>query len=313
MAFRDRRDNAGLPTPLNSSMNLLLLALVPACFALNPITARVLADVLGPASLALVRWSLSGLVIAAIALALGRGERWRAPPRQLLRIGVLGALGMGFCAYAAYMAARTTEATSISLIYGSGSALVAAWEMAAGRQRAGWRLLLGISSCLAGVALIFSKGHPDALLNLTFTAGDLWAAAGMLGFAGYTIAMRRVPATLTTMPQYVVMSVATTLTLLPFAITEVAAAGGLPALDGRALAWLAVVVLATGIGAFLGYNISLLRNGPVLTSASLTLTSSFTAVQAMLLIGEQLRWYHGVAILLVVAGLLLINRDQARR
>jgi drug/metabolite transporter (DMT)-like permease len=163
------------------------------------------------------------------------------------------------------------------------------------------------------VGLIFSKGHPDALLSLTITPGDLWAAAGMLVFVGYTVAMRRVPATLTTMPQYVVMSIATTLTLLPFAIAEVAAAGALPAPDMRTLVWLAVVVLATGIGAFLGYNIALQRNGPVLTSASLTLTSTFTAVQAMLLIGEQLAWYHAAAIGLVVAGLFLINRDQVQR
>jgi drug/metabolite transporter (DMT)-like permease len=97
--------------------------------------------------------------------------------------------------------------------------------------------------------------------------------------------------------------------MLPFAAAEVATAGP-PPLDARTLPWIAVVVLATGIGAFLGYNVSLARNGPVLTSASLTLTPAFTAVQAMLLIGETLAWYHGAAILLVVAGLLLINRDQ---
>ena len=49
-------------------MSLFLFALVPACFALNPVTGRVLIDDFGPASLAVVRWSLSGLVVAAIAL-----------------------------------------------------------------------------------------------------------------------------------------------------------------------------------------------------------------------------------------------------
>ena len=29
----------------------------------------------------------------------------------------------------------------------------------------------------------------------------------------------------------------------------------------------------------------------------------------MLLIGEQLAWYHGAALVLVVAGLLLVNRS----
>lgn len=293
-------------------MNLLLLAFVPACFALNPVTGRALAEQFGPASLSLLRWSLSGLIIAALALVRWRVERWRASPSHLLRLLGLGALAMGFCASAAYMAARTSEATNISLIYGFASALVAAWEIAAGRLHSSTLLLAGIGICLAGVIVILTRGHPDVLLDLRFTPGDLWATAGMLVFVGYTVAMRRVPSTLTVMPQFVIMSLGASLVLLPFATAEVIASG-LPILREHALPWLATVVLATGIGAFLGYNVSLKLNGPVLTSASLTLTPAFSAAQAMLLIGEQLAWYHAAAIALVVTGLLLINRDQARR
>jgi hypothetical protein len=56
----------------------------------TPVTGRALADAYGPASLSLVRWSLSGLIIAAIALARWRAERWRAPRARLARIAVLG-------------------------------------------------------------------------------------------------------------------------------------------------------------------------------------------------------------------------------
>ena len=293
-------------------MKLLLLALVPACFALNPVTGRALVEDFGPATLSLLRWSLSGLVIASIALMRPDRERWRAPSSHLLRLGALGALAMGFCATAAYVASRTTQATSIGLIYGCTSALVAAWEIAAGRQRASPLLLVGIAACLLGVVLILTKGHPEALAALRFTPGDLWATAGMLVFVAYTIAMRRVPASLTPMPQFAVMTLGASLAMLPFAAVEIASAG-LPVIDERTLPWIAVVVLATGIGAFLGYNISLTLNGPVLTSASLTLTPAFAAAQAMLLIGEMLHWYHAAAIPLVVAGLMLINRSQARR
>jgi drug/metabolite transporter (DMT)-like permease len=206
---------------------------------------------------------------------------------------------------------RAPAATNISLIYGCASAFVTAWEIGAGRQRATLPLLAGIAACLAGVVLILTRGQPAVLLDPHFTPGDLWAAAGMLVFVAYTIVMRRIPGTLTAMPQFVLMSLGATLALVPFAAIEIAASG-VPTIHEQALPWLATVVLATGIGAFLGYNVSLKRNGPVLTSASLTLTPAFTAAQAMLLIGETLAWYHAAAIALVVTGLLLINRDQAR-
>jgi drug/metabolite transporter (DMT)-like permease len=293
-------------------MNLLLLALVPACFALNPVIGRALVDQFGPGTLSAIRWTLSAaLAVALLSIWRAGAERWQAPPALIVRIGLLGILGMGFCSYAAYEAARTTQATNIGLVYGCTSALVAAWEIAAGRQRATAALGLGIAACLFGVVLILTRGHPGVLQDWTFTPGDLWAAAGMLAFVVYTVMLRRVPALLTPLAQFAVMSIATSLALLPLAGAEIAA-GGLPPLHERTLPWIVALVLLTGIGAYLGYNVSVRRNGPVLTSASICLTPAFAAVQAMLLIGEKLAWYHGVALVLVVAGLLLVNRAQAK-
>jgi drug/metabolite transporter (DMT)-like permease len=294
------------PNGAHLPMNFLLLALVPACFALNPVIGRAMVETIGPASLSVVRWLLSALIVALLALARGKAERWRAPPGHLFRVAFLGALGMGFCAYAAFEGARTSPATNIALIYGCTSALVAVWEIAAGRQRPTASLGLGIAACLAGVVLIVTRGNPGVLRDLRFTPGDLWAAAGMLVFVVYTIGLRRTPPRLTALPQFAVMSFAATLALLPFAAAEVASAP--PALAPWTWPWLAATVLATGIGAFLGYNIALARNGPVLTSASISLTPVYAAGLAMLLIGEQLAWYHGAALVLVVAGLLLVNR-----
>jgi drug/metabolite transporter (DMT)-like permease len=292
-------------------MNLLLLALVPACFALNPVIGRALVGQFGPATLSVTRWALSAaLMVALLAVWRGNAERWQAPAALIVRIGLLGILGMGFCSYAAYEAARTTEATNIGLIYGCTSAFVAAWEIAAGRQRATAMLGIGIAACLFGVVVILTRGHPGILQEWTFTPGDLWAAAGMLAFVVYTVMLRRVPMLLTPLAQFTVMSLAASLALLPLAGAEVAAAG-VPRLHEGTLPWIVALVLLTGIGAYLGYNVSVRRNGPLLTSASICLTPVFAAVQAMLLIGEKLAWYHGAALVLVVAGLLVVNRTQA--
>jgi hypothetical protein len=75
----------------------------------------------------------------------------------------------------------------------------------------------------------------------------------MLVFVGYTVAMRHVPARLTPLPQFAVMSIRRE-------HCNAALRGGrnflyrFAILDERTLPWVAVVVLATGIGAYLGYN-----------------------------------------------------------
>src|SRR5215470_3764098 len=100
-------------------MNLLLLAFVPACFALNPVIGRALVGQFGPATLSATRWVLSAaLVVAVLAVRRGNAERREAPTVLIVRIGLLGVLGMGFCSFAAYEAARTTQATNIGLVYG---------------------------------------------------------------------------------------------------------------------------------------------------------------------------------------------------
>jgi drug/metabolite transporter (DMT)-like permease len=286
-------------------LNILLLALVPACFALNPVSGRALADTLGPASLSVIRWAFSALIVALLAFWRGC-ERWQAPTLHTLRVAVLGMLGMGFCAYAGLEGARTSPATNVALIYSCTAALVAAWEVATGRQKTSLVLGLGIACCMAGVVLVVTRGHPETLLSLRFAAGDLWATAGMLVFVAYTIGLRRTPQLHTALAQFVIMSSAATAALVPFAIVEVSASS--PLVAPWMLPWLATLVFVTGIGAFLGYSIALARNGPVLTSAALTLTPVYAAGLAMLLVGEQLGWYHMAAVALVAAGLLLVNR-----
>ena len=203
-----------------------------------------MADSFEPATLSLVRWALSGAGDRAGGGPARGASAGGRRPGHLLRVAVLGALGMGFCAYAAFIASRTTAATNVSLIYSCASALVAAWEIAAGRQRLTGTLLLGIAICLGGVVVILTRGHPEVLRTMTFTPGDLWAAAGMFVFVLYTVLMRRTPSLLTPMPQFSVMAAGASIVLLPVVAVEVMRAG-VPAVDASTWPWIAALVLGS--------------------------------------------------------------------
>jgi drug/metabolite transporter (DMT)-like permease len=292
-------------------MNYLILALIPAAFGLNPVIARALHLTFEPATLTVLRWSLSALIVGVIAIARGGQERWRAPLKDYAALIGLGLFGMGFCAYAAYVATQTATATTVGLIYACTAALVAGWEIVRGQTRASLPLLAGLVLCVAGVATLLTRGHLETIATLDIGRGELWAIAGMSVWAFYSIAMRPRAATLTPLASFTVLSCAATLAALPLAALELQARP-LPPLAPVHIAWIAALVLITGVFAFMAYNWSLARNGAILTAATIALSPLYIAGMAIVLIGEEIAWYHGVALALVTLGLGAINLARMR-
>ena len=292
-------------------MAYLLLALMPIGFGLNPVTARALNGIYEPATLTLIRWFFTALIVGALALSRYREERcsfgWSDAPRMLF----LGVLGMAFSAYAAYAAAKTAPATNVGLVYACTSAVVAAVEICEGRTRLSAMLLAGLVACFTGVALVLTRGDLAALLSVAIGPGELWAVAGMVMWAGYTLGMRRRPGDMTPIAMLAVLSVVAALAAVPLTMREIAE-HGLPPLGPVHLAWLTALVLLSGVGAFLAYNLSIRLSGPVLTAASISLVPVYIAIMAVVLLGETVVWYHFVAIGLVAGGLVLLTLARAR-
>jgi len=290
--------------------NLLLLVLMPAAFALNPIVGRALTGIYEPGQLTSVRWLAAGLLIAAFAAG-RRGEKWHARDGGWWRVLVLGAIGMGLCGYCAYASAQIGTATNVSLIYATTTAFVVLYEIATRQVRPSVMLIAGVGLCMAGAMIIVTRGRLDLIAAIQPSVGDLWALAGMAGWAVYTIAMKQEKPGLSPLVLFAVMSLAGAAATLPLAIVETAQTGP-PGFDLHAIAWLAALVLIASLGSYLSYNLAIRRIGPIITSAALTLTPFYTAVMAMLLIGEQLAWFHAAGGGLVVLGLATINFSRTR-
>jgi drug/metabolite transporter (DMT)-like permease len=292
-------------------MPLLLLLLVPIAFGLNPVIARALVGEVEPGTLSLVRWGLATLLIGAIALVRGPRETWRIADRETAVLILLGALGFGFCSFAAYAGVRTTTATNVGLIYACTSALVMLIELVRGRIHMSVALAAGVVACVLGVVVILTQGDVTRVADLSFGAGELWALAGTFVWALYTAAMTGRATGMTPLAQFTLMSFAGALACLVPTVSEITS-NGWPTFELATLYWIVALVLIPSCGAFIGYTASIKLNGGVMTSASLCLTPVGIAAMAIVLIGEDVRWFHGVAIALVVAGLGLINFDRSR-
>jgi drug/metabolite transporter (DMT)-like permease len=292
-------------------MNYALLALVPGFFALNPVAGKALANVMGPWTLTTIRWTLAALVIGAIAVLRGRTERWHLPLRDGALLALLAAGGMAFCSYAAYAGAKYSTATAVGLIYACTTALVAAYEIARGALRPTAMLAVGIAACMVGVLLVLGRGDLSALAALSFGRGEIIATLGMITWAIYTVLLKRVPRTLTPFAQFTIMCAWAAVASVPFTAYELLT-GPEPLITRATVPWIAALVLVASVLAFMGYSMSMARNGPVLSAASIALSPLYIAVLSVWLVGETLAWFHFASIALVVAGLIAINWQQAR-
>ncbi len=290
-------------------LNFFLLALMPAAFSLNAVVGRALTGLFLPAQLTTVRWLGAAALVALVALWGSKRECWRPGAQGWPRILILGAFGMGFCSYAAFAGAQASSATNVGLIYTATAALVVLFEIVTRQARASTLLILGVALSMVGVATIVTKGHLNQIAQISFNVGDLWAVGGTISWAGYTVAMKRQKSDFTPLVLFVVMGVAGALAAAPFAVLETAVSGP-PVINATSMTWIATGIIISSVGSYLSYNLALRRCGPILTSAALMLSSVYTALFAVLLVNEQLGWFHVAGGALVIGGLGLINLQR---
>lgn len=287
-----------------------LLFIGPALWSANMIVARWSADWFPPHALALWRWSVALLPMLAIAgTALWRQRA--ALRREWRDLLLLGALGMWVCGAFVYIAADTTSATNIALIYAGVPVMVMLLSSAVFHERLGPAQIVGAGIALTGVLAIVLQGDPGALARLAFTRGDLWALSAACCWAVYSVLVRHRPTELDPSTRLAAITAAGIVVLAPLTLMETALVGA-PPLEWRSLAAVLIVGLLPGFGAYQAWSWLLREFGAARTGVILYLTPVYTAMIAWRLLDEPLHGYHAIGALLVFGGVFLATRAARR-
>lgn len=165
---------------------------------------------------------------------------------------------------------------------------------------------LGIAIAALGVLVIIMRGDLSALTSLSFGGGDLIMLVGTLGFAFYTVLLRRVPAAIGPMLILIIVQLFGTLVMAPFYLIESLTYQTVPVTweSLLILIWLgtAIAVVAVGLN-----NLVVLTLGPAKASIGHYLRAMFIAGMATILLGEAFELFHAVAFALVICGVLLMT------
>jgi drug/metabolite transporter (DMT)-like permease len=293
-----------------TALTVLLLLIPPLLWASNAVVGRMVRDLVSPVTLNFVRWIIAFVLLLPLAAPVLR----RSSPlwAHWKRYAVLGLLGIGLYNAFQYLALQTSTPINTTLV---GSSLPL-WMLAVGTlffgARVNAREIGGALLSMAGVLLVLSRGEWRQLLGLRLVPGDLYMIAGTIAWAFYSWLLARTHEPKAVRQDWAAFLMAQL--VFGLAWSGALAAGEWTLTDAHIdMGWpLAAAMLFIGIGpalvAYRCWGTGVQRAGPQAASVFMNLTPLFAAVLSAAFLREPPHWYHGVAFLLIVGGIVVAAR-----
>ena len=296
---------------------LLLMVTPPLLWACNALLGRVLADQVPPLLLNAARWGVALLVLLPLGWRAVATRERRAEVLQRWRpLALLGLLGVGAYNALQYMALQTSTPINVTLIASS----TPLWMLLVGavRHREPVRApqALGALLSMAGVLVVLVRGDLSGLGSIRLVPGDGWILLAALSWAVYSWQLVRPHPSLAgnARPDWNWAEF-----LLAQALFGVLWAGGAAALEHAAGApwpqpsWglagaLLFLALGPSILAFRCWGLGVAAVGPAMAGFFANLTPLFAALLSALWLGQPPQPFHGLAFVLIVAGIAVSNR-----
>jgi len=283
----------------------VLLTLTTLMWAGNAVASRLAVGEIAPMTLTALRWVFVCAVMPYL-FRKGLREHWPALKANWLKVTLLGAFGFTAFNTLMYIAAYSTTAINIGILQGSIPVFVLLGAFLALRTPIGGLQALGVTVTILGVLVTASRGDWHILLQLSFLPGDLWMIIASVLYAGYTVGIRTRPP----MPGlifFTAMAIVACAVSLPLLAVEIASGQAYwPTLKG----WLILlyVVIGPSILSQLFFMRAIELIGPGRAGVFVNLVPVFAPLLAVLILGEQLAAYHGLALALVLGGIWIAER-----
>lgn len=288
-----------------------LLAAACLFWAGNFVLGRAVAATVPPVGLAFWRWAVAAALVAPFA-----GRRLWSCRAEVARhwrlLLALGVFGLGGFNTLTYLALARTEAINAALANSLIPVAILLAALLLDGERPGRPALAGLALSLAGVAVIVARGDAWALAGLRVNEGDLLMLAAVAAWALYTVLLRRVPAPLRGRLGPLGLLAATMLFGVPatglWRLLELASGGAAMPADAAALAAVGYTALFASLVSYLSWNAGVAMIGPAAAGPFLHLMPLFSAALAVPLLGEAVRPFHALGLVLILAGVALAGR-----
>jgi drug/metabolite transporter (DMT)-like permease len=286
-------------------MNLLFPVFATLIWAASTVVNRLSVGVIDPAAISFYRWLTALLVLSPVLLPKVWRLRRQIRP-HLPKLMLLGLLGMSLYQSLAYFAAHTVSATSMGLILATMPLLTVLLAFPVLDTRPTATLLVGALVSFAGLTWLLAAGDLPSLWQHGVGRGELLMLLASLSYALYCVLVKRWQIPLPTWESLYVQIICGTLLLVPpfvLAPSIALTAQNIPLVlfAGLFASALAPCLWMRGLQSL----------GAEKTAVLMNLVPLFTAVLAIVLLGETLHLYHAVGGGLILLGIGLAQYRPA--
>jgi len=289
--------------PSSRAQAYAALVLTAALWGSSAVTARGLLDSLSPAWVASLRWIVVLAVLAPFVWR-DRAAIAKAMARDLPSLAVFALVGFAPQTYLIYLGLVGSSAINLGLLNSAIPVLIVAVAAILHHRRPRPLELAGIALSLTGVVVIIARGQWSTLASLAFNGHDLVMLFGMGVWAYYTVRLARRDDGLP-FPAFMFAAGVLGMAMIAPALVYDAAMNRIAM--PSASAWLGVAYLGVlpTLVAMLLFAYAIRNVGPVQSGLFTHLVPVFSAVLAMLFLGERLHAFHAAGFALVAGGAIL--------
>lgn len=206
-------------SPTSRPSAYLMLSLTAIFWGGNSVVGRFATDYVPPFTLSFLRWSIAFGIIVLIGWKLVWAQRllfWRS--RYLLLLTSL--LGIAFFNTLQYWALNWTTAIHAGVLNATMPVAVFFLTWVMGIEVASRWQLLGLAAAALGSLTIVAKGDLGVLLTSKVNFGDALMIVAVIGFAFYSVLLRRLPPNLNPIGLLTVQTAIGSLGVAPFFYTN---------------------------------------------------------------------------------------------
>lgn len=269
----------------------------------NFVLGRGIRELIPPVSLNFWRWM--GALIVLLPFGLPRVLRqkeiyikhWR-----LLALMSIPSIAV-FNAFI-YTALQTTMAINTVLVNSMIPILIALTGWLFFQDRLNLRQTMGVIISFTGLVFIVIRGQWGMIGQLTLSKGDLWTLGASGAWAVYSVMLRKRPRQMDPIAFLTLIVFFGILFSLPFYLYELMTRGGFP-LTPVSMASLGYVCVFPSVLSYIFWGYGVDTVGANRAGIFVHLMPVFAILLAILFLGERLRGFHAVGMLLIFTGIAM--------